>query len=231
MTKQRVRNRALVLVAGVSLMLVGAIGCSSAPNGDDASRYGGQMVRVQGGFDGPATRGDWQSAKASPEVMCGLEDVSHDDIGEGRDEEVRQGNWRDVRPDRPGRCGDDYETLMFRLTNCERQARGLPPLQCDMRLVWAARAHSLDMNERQYFSHDAPDGTDPGQRMDARGINWQASAENLAMSPTMALAHTGWMESRGHRTNILDGQFSHMGVGAIKTERGYLLTALFLTPP
>ncbi len=221
--------RVLIWVAFATSLTLMSCTTTDGSSDDDGVAY--RMVQVQGGIDGPATRGDWKSAKAETHVMCGLEDVEHSDIGEERDHSVPNGQWNGVRPDRPGRCGDDFETLMYRLTNCERAARGLPPLECDMRLVWAARAHSLDMIEREYFSHDSPDGTNPGQRLADRGVDWHASAENIALSPTMALAHTGWMQSRGHRTNVLEGRFTHIGFGVVKTERGYMSTGLFILLP
>lgn len=194
---------------------------------DDGIQQDGHVV-VQGGIGGPATRGDWDSALAEPNVECGVDDIEVGDIGAEHDDQIPDSGWNAPRIPAGDRCGDDYETVLYRLTNCERQARGLEPLSCDERLVWAGRAHSSDMYDRNYFSHTAPEGTSPGERLLQRGVDWQASAENIAIAPTMALAHSSWMESEGHRRNILRREVDHMGVGVIETDRGYVMTALFV---
>lgn len=66
--------------------------------------------------------------------------------------------------------------------------------------------------------------------MEGRGMRFSRAAENIAFGPTMGMAHLGWMNSKGHRQNNLNGYFSHGGVGVIRTEEGYVLTGLFLTP-
>lgn len=208
--------------------------CASQGTGDDgppsieeAGDESGRFVVVEGGIDGPATRGDWDSAVAEPHVYCGIDDVKTDDISDRREDTVPDSGWDRRQADEHGRCGDDYETLMFRLSNCEREARGLPPLQCDLRLVWTARAHSQDMADRDFFSHHSPEGATPGDRLTQKGVHWRSSGENIAIAPTMSLGHTGWMESRGHRESILGAEFTHMGLGIIKDDRGYVMTGLF----
>lgn len=184
------------------------------------------MVKVEGGLEGPATRGDWAEATGGRHVQCGLDDVTHDDIGDARDDGVPTRGWDRHQAD-GDRCGDDFETMLFRLSNCEREARGLDPLACDLRLVWAGRAHSADMGERNYFSHVSPDGTNPVDRLEARGLEFRATGENIALAPTMAHGHSGWMNSRGHRDNVLSEHFTHGGIGVVKTEVGFFMTALF----
>ena len=215
--------------AATGLFLVASLtscsgGTTAERDGDTSMHY----VVVEGGIDGPATRGDWNSATAEPNVYCGLRDVEHDDIGELRDDSIPDLGWGSPQDDEPGRCGDDFETLMFRLANCERQMRDIPPLRCDLRLVWTGREHSADMRDRDYFDHVSPEGRTPGDRLAAKGVVWSSSAENIAISPTTALAHTAWMESEGHRRNVLRQEVTDLGVGVVKTERGYVMTALFI---
>lgn len=219
-----------IVIAGTALVAVlmggsAVLSCASdrSANGDVTTQH----VVVDGGIGGPATRGDWDAATAESHVHCGLDDVEHEDIGSDDDDAVSEHGWDRPQPDVGHRCGDDYETLLFRLLNCERQHRNLEPLACDLRLVWAGREHSMDMADRDYFSHVTPEGQAPGDRLTERGVQWRASAENIAMSPTMALGHTAWMQSDGHRENVLLEEITHVGIGVIETERGYVMTALF----
>jgi uncharacterized protein YkwD len=100
-----------------------------------------------------------------------------------------------------------------RLTNLERAKAGCGALRIDSRLTAAAQAHSEDMVDRDYFSHTSPDGEGPGDRAAAAGYpNW--SGENIAAGyPTAAAVVQGWMNSAGHRANILNCQSKATGVG------------------
>ena len=226
--EQRTRMWSLGAMAATVFLVAG---CMTLQGGDGPESTSDdpqpRMRVVEGGIGGPATRGDWDSALAEPNVQCGVDEVRSDDIADERAESVPESGWRQLQAGQRNRCGDDFETLLFRLTNCERQARGLSPLECDLRLVWAGREHSKDMRDRDYFSHRSPEGVGPDQRLTERGVQWQMMSENIAMSPTMALAHTGWMESDGHRANILRREATHGGVGVIKTTRGYVVTGLY----
>lgn len=130
----------------------------------------------------------------------------------------------------PGQCGDDLETAAWRMANCERQAQGLEPLACDMRLVWLGRLHSQDMIERGYFSHVNPDGEDPFARFARHGLDFWSAAENIALDQSVAGAHQAWMNSPGHRANILHPDVTHAGVGIVDGPQGLILTTLFLKP-
>lgn len=234
MDRDYVVDNAVVRTLLTGVLLVFAASCTPPWIQPDETRSGpgvqdGDYVVVQGGIDGPATDGNWDAAVAEPNVQCGLDDVAHDDIGDNHSTTVPGQGWSHRQNPDTRRCGDDYETLLFRLANCEREARGMEPLRCDERLVWAGRAHSKDMHERDYFSHSTPEGKQPGDRLKDHGVNWRASAENIAIAPTMALAHTGWMESDGHRRNILRQEVDHMGIGVVRTDRGYVMTALYIS--
>ena len=107
----------------------------------------------------------------------------------------------------------DLEAKMLQLVNRERGAAGLPPLEADPQLTEVARKHSADMFARGYFAHDTPEGRDPFDRMRAAGVRYLAAGENLALAPTVQVAHTGLMNSPGHRANILHGSFGRVGIG------------------
>ena len=107
----------------------------------------------------------------------------------------------------------DLEARMLALVNRERVAAGLKPLVADPELTEVARGHSADMFVRGYFAHDTPDGRDPFDRMREAGVSFGTAGENLALAPTVQVAHTGLMNSPGHRANILHKDFGRLGIG------------------
>lgn len=107
------------------------------------------------------------------------------------------------------------EEGMLEMVNRERTSRGLQPLTMDPELQEVARAHARDMFARGYFAHETPEGIDPFQRMDAAGITYRTAGENLALAPTLEIAHEGLMNSPGHRANILNGDFGRVGIGVL----------------
>ena len=120
------------------------------------------------------------------------------------------------------------EARMFELVNQERRRHGLRALVREGRIDEVARAHSLDMLGRGYFAHTTAEGRTPFQRLRDGGVPFTAAGENLALAPTVALAHQGLMESPGHRANILRGEFGRIGIGAVAADgRGYVFTQNF----
>ncbi|MEU5703929.1 CAP domain-containing protein [Streptomyces aurantiacus] len=100
------------------------------------------------------------------------------------------------------------------LTNAERAAAGLPPLTEDPLLIRAAQAHSVDMVARAFYSHTSPDGSEPWHRAAAAGSARRTIGENIACGQrSPAEVVRGWMDSPGHRANILKPAFTHIGVG------------------
>lgn len=109
----------------------------------------------------------------------------------------------------------DLEKRMLDLVNQERVAAGLSPLQADPELTEVARKHSADMFARGYFAHDTPEGLSPFDRMKAANVRFTTAGENLALAPTIPVAHTGLMNSPGHRANILRREFGRVGIGVM----------------
>jgi uncharacterized protein YkwD len=105
-------------------------------------------------------------------------------------------------------------TEVLRLTNEQRAANGCRPLAGDATLTAVAQAHSADMAAHDYFSHDSLSGQSPFDRMDAAGYRYTAAAENIAAGqPTPASVVTAWMNSAGHRANILNCDYREIGIG------------------
>ncbi len=119
--------------------------------------------------------------------------------------------------------------------NAIREDRRLPELRLRKDLADTARAHSRDMAARDYFSHADLTGSQPAGRVRAAGIRFRGVAENLTMNNNpdtpAEQAVRDWMDSPGHRRNILDGAFLETGVGmAVSDDGRYYFTQLFLIP-
>ena len=107
------------------------------------------------------------------------------------------------------------EKEMLRLVNAERKKYGIGELGLRNELVPVARNHAQDMWEGQYFGHVSPDGKDVGDRLEKADVSYKIAGENLSLAPTVQTAHTGLMNSEGHRKNILDPEFKRIGIGVI----------------
>lgn len=105
------------------------------------------------------------------------------------------------------------EEMLVRV-NAERRKAGLRPLRLNSVLDKAAQRHAEDMLARGYFDHESPSGTTVRERSRTAGYNWSAIGENLAFGQTSVdeVVET-WMDSPGHRKNILSRNFSELGVG------------------
>ncbi len=106
-----------------------------------------------------------------------------------------------------------YEDQVLALVNNERAAAGCGPVKADVPLRDLARAFSKDMADRGYFSHNTPEGKTPWDRAEEAGISYLA-AENIARGQqTPAAVMDAWMNSEGHRRNILNCGLTKLGVG------------------
>ncbi|MFE4307773.1 CAP domain-containing protein [Streptomyces sp. NPDC056891] len=113
------------------------------------------------------------------------------------------------------------------LVNAERAKAGCGPLSANATLTRAAQGHSDDMAARDFFDHTNPDGAGPGERVTAAGYPWSTYGENIAMgqsSPEQVME--SWMNSPGHRANILNCDFKEIGVG-IHSQGGPYWTQVF----
>ncbi|MGW6025382.1 sigma-70 family RNA polymerase sigma factor [Streptomyces sp. NPDC055099] len=111
-------------------------------------------------------------------------------------------------------AGNSYGEQVTRLANAERAKSGCGPLTLNSKLDDAAQGHSDDMAERDFFDHTNPDGKDPGDRVTAAGYKWSTYGENIAAGQrTPAAVMDAWMNSSGHRANILNCSFKEIGVG------------------
>lgn len=109
-----------------------------------------------------------------------------------------------------------FATEVLALVNQERAANGLGAVTLNAQLTQAAQGHSFDMGCNFFLSHTGSNGSDPGARIDATGYYWLTWGENVAAGySTPAAAMNGWMNSPGHRANILSADFTEMGIGYV----------------
>lgn len=121
------------------------------------------------------------------------------------------------------------ESRMLNLVNNERVSRGLQPLEIDMELVKLARMKSRDMITKGYFSHYSPTYGSPFNMMKNAGVDYMYAGENIAGAPTVDRAHTALMNSDGHRKNILNPNYTHVGIGIIDGgPYGKMFTQMFV---
>ncbi|MFD9545477.1 sigma-70 family RNA polymerase sigma factor [Streptomyces sp. NPDC060022] len=114
------------------------------------------------------------------------------------------------------------------LVNAERAKEGCAAVRSNSKLATAASRHSADMVSRDYFSHTSPDGSDPGDRITAAGYRWSTYGENIAKGQsTPAAVMDSWMNSPGHRANILNCAFKEIGVGRVDSSGGPVWTQNF----
>ena len=132
----------------------------------------------------------------------------------------------DTTPDTDNKPGTDttpdsgsvssLERQVVALVNQERAAYGLSPLTLSADLSDGARLKSQDMLDSRYFYHNSPTYGTPFEMMRSLGITYRAAAENIAMGYRTAEAVVnGWMNSPGHRANILSDKYTEIGVGHV----------------
>lgn len=106
------------------------------------------------------------------------------------------------------------QAQVLALVNEERAAVGCPALSVNAELTKAAQNHSADMAAHSNMSHTGSDGSDPGLRITRAGYEWRTYGENVAYGyGTAAKVMEGWMNSPGHKRNILDCSFKEIGLG------------------
>ncbi len=105
---------------------------------------------------------------------------------------------------------------VVQLVNAERATAGLDALTAQSQLTQAAQVHSLDMGCNFFLSHTGSDGSTPFDRMDRFGYYFSTAGENVAAGyPTPQDVMNAWMNSEGHRANILNAGFTEIGIGYV----------------
>jgi uncharacterized protein YkwD len=121
------------------------------------------------------------------------------------------------------------ESKMINLVNQDRANNGLKALTFDSSLRAGALAHSQDMSWNNYFSHTSPTLGGFSARLKASGVKYSAAGENIAMYGSVEAAEAGFMNSPGHRANILNRTFTRVGIGIVynQSKGAYYITQWF----
>ncbi|ARJ21025.1 serine protease [Bacillus mycoides] len=132
------------------------------------------------------------------------------------------------KPAEEAKSLSEFEQRVVELTNAERTKQGLSALQIDTELSKVARIKSEDMQKNNYFDHNSPTYGSPFDMMKKFGISYKSAGENIAQGQrTPEEVVQAWMNSAGHRANILNSGFTHIGVGYV--ESGNYWTQQFIT--
>lgn len=107
------------------------------------------------------------------------------------------------------------EQQMLNLVNAERAKNGLAPLKADATLTKVARAKSQDMITNKYFAHQSPTYGSPFDMMKSFGVTYRSAGENIAGNQSVTAAFQAWMNSPGHKANILGAQYNYTGIGIV----------------
>ncbi|WP_207946583.1 sigma-70 family RNA polymerase sigma factor [Actinomadura sp. 7K507] len=228
--------------------LTGADAAVSAGQGLGLSGGAGQAGALSGGKGGglsgaaPWVAGTAAVGVAAAAIFWGVRDAPPDAAPPVRDPvaPVQRTPPHTPPPDkadkdrveRPTRAAaPTTEQQVVRLVNAERARAGCRPLRVSPALHRAAQRHSADMAARRALDHRGSGGSGPGDRITAAGFRWSGWAENIAQGQTAPPAVVdGWMNSSGHRANILNCRFTMVGIGVVRGAGGPWWTQVFATP-
>ncbi len=126
------------------------------------------------------------------------------------------------------RLDEAGEQAMVNLVNRARTENGLNPLAIDPELTAVSRGHSEEMFRLGYFAHTSPVTGNSGDRLNAAGVTYLVAGENLAFAPSVTTAHTRLMQSPDHYANIMNPNFTRIGIGIVEADnRGLMVTQTF----
>ncbi|MER7167824.1 CAP domain-containing protein [Micromonospora sp. NPDC000207] len=157
------------------------------------------------------------------------DDNSGGSTGDGGQVAEQQFNVRDPGSGGSSSSGQTGEVLS--LVNEERAKAGCDPVRTNSQLTTTAQRHSEDQADHQNMSHTGSDGSNVGQRIDRTGYSWSTYGENVAINrPDAEAVMQAWMNSTGHRNNILNCAFTELGVGMSTNASGTYWTQVFAAP-
>lgn len=133
----------------------------------------------------------------------------------------------DLNEEKSGASKEEIELL--KLINIERTKNGLSELKFDAELQKVAKIKAKDLVDNNYFSHNSPTYGSPFEMMKSFGITYKTAGENIAGNPTLEGAVTAWMNSEGHRANILSNAYNYTGIGIVDSQKyGKIMVQMFM---
>ena len=121
------------------------------------------------------------------------------------------------------------EKEVFDLINKQRTNNGLPALKNDSEVQRIARIKAQDMVDNNYFSHNSPTYGSPFDMMKNFKVSYKTAGENIAANSSNSSAVTAWMNSSGHKANILNSSFNYTGIGVVSSPRyGKMYVQMFI---
>lgn len=152
-------------------------------------------------------------------IMPGQQVNTQNDTGTGNDatgshDNQGNGNTTDSTTASEKITSSGYAQEILQLVNQERSKQGLKALQLDSKLNQVATVKAKDMASNHYFSHDSPTYGTPFDMMHSFNVSYRSAGENIAAGQKTAQeVMNSWMNSAGHRANILNKNYTHLGVG------------------
>ncbi len=165
-----------------------------------------------------------QNEKTDQGVLAGLVAVgliatlSNHGSSSGSASSGKSTNGGTQTPSTTTSTSDEQQALS--LLNQDRAKNGLSALKSNAKLTALARSYAQDMIKRGYFSHYNPEGQSPFDRLNNAGISYKSAGENIGINTSVSGAETSFMNSSGHRANILNSGYTEAGVGVVRTSDG-----------
>lgn len=148
--------------------------------------------------------------------------------GSGSSSNTESGNSNNTQTAQNSEINSD-EQEVFKLVNQQRTNNGLQALKIDNEVQKVARIKAQDMVNNNYFSHNSPTYGSPFDMLNSFKVSYKTAGENIAGNSSNSAAVTAWMNSPGHKANILNGNFNYTGIGVVNGSKyGKIYVQMFL---
>lgn len=178
-----------------------------------------------------------QGIESSVSKMGDIEKIVTPEVSSGTPQPTQDATNNSIAPKTPVEQTSfvaltAQEEEMLKLINQDRAQNNAPPLQIDMQITNIARVKAQDMIDNHYFSHYSPKYGSPFDMLKSIGVSYVEAGENIAGNQNVQNAHKALMNSPGHRKNILNPHFTHIGLGIKSGGRyGNMFSQMFVSMP
>lgn len=180
---------------------------SNTGNDNTGSNAPSNNSNTNTGSNTPSSNGNTNTESNTPSNNSGAKDETTTPSNNGNTStESTQQEYKGISAE---------ERKLFDLINQERKKAGVSPLQIDEKTFKAAKIKSQDMNDNSYFSHTSPTFGSSTTLLKNEGVSYRYFGENIAKNYSVENAHNSLMNSEGHRKNILNPNYTHVGIGIV----------------